>query len=194
MDDATYFESPEQFRRWLERHHARATELWVGFHKRATGRPSLTWPQSVDEALCFGWIDGIRKRVDEERYVIRFTPRKTGSTWSLVNVRRVAVLTDEGRMHAAGLAAFAARIEAKSGIYSYEQPTPATLSPEEEARFRKRATAWRFFESQPPWYRRTAIRWVTSAKRAETRARRMATLIEDSGEGRRIGPLRWRGE
>jgi uncharacterized protein YdeI (YjbR/CyaY-like superfamily) len=159
----------------------------VGFHKRGSRRPSITWPESVDQALCFGWIDGVRKRVDDERYMIRFTPRKRSSTWSRVNVARVAELTEAGLMHPAGLAAFAARTE--EGTYSYEQREAAAFDPEREARLRADAAAWAWFSAQPPWYRRTATHWVMSAKREETRDRRLARLIADSAAGRTVGPL-----
>lgn len=188
MEDARYFESPAAFRAWLEAHHAEATELWVGFYKKGTGRPSMTWPESVDQALCFGWIDGIRRRVDEHRYAIRFTPRKPRSTWSTVNVARVAELTAQGLMTPAGRRAFEARDAANSGVYSFEQ-TPQPLPPEYEQQFRANGPAWAFFEAQPPGYRRTAIHWVTSAKREETRLKRLAALIDDSAHGRRIALL-----
>lgn len=192
--DPVYFESPVAFRRWLEKHHEHASELLVGFHKTHTGRPTLTWPESVDEALCFGWIDGIRKTIDDTSYRIRFTPRKKGSNWSIVNMKRVEVLTNDGRMHPAGLAAFEARDPGKSGVYSFEQRQVATLGAELERRFRANTDAWAFFESQPPSYRRTAIFWVVSAKQQATRERRLGALIEDSAAGRRVGPLRRPGE
>ena len=183
-----YYASPAQWRAWLEAHHASEREHWVGFHKRGTGRPSMTWAESVDQALCFGWIDGIRKRVDDERYTIRFTPRTPSSRWSRVNVARVAELSDAGLMGPAGLAAFAARTA--EGTYSYEQRDAAAFDSGRERRFRADAVAWAWFQAQPPGYRRTATHWVMSAKREETRDRRLATLIEDSAAGRRIGPLR----
>jgi uncharacterized protein YdeI (YjbR/CyaY-like superfamily) len=183
-----FYASPDEWRAWLAAHHADAREHWVGFHKRGTGRPSITWPESVDQALCFGWIDGIRKRVDDERYMIRFTPRKASSRWSRVNVARVAELERAGLMHPAGLAAFAARTE--EGTYSYEQRDAAAFDPERERRFRAGEAAWDWFSAQPPWYRRTATHWVMSAKRDETRDRRLARLIEDSAAGRAVGPLR----
>src|SRR5580765_6348878 len=148
---AVYFESPLAFRRWLEKHHESATELLVGFHKSHTGRPTLTWPESVDEALCFGWIDGIRRRVDDERYTIRFTPRRRHSIWSLINVRRVAALTEGGRMRPAGLRAFEARRDHRTGIYSAEQQH-VELGAAETRRFKTNKAAWRFFQSQPPGY------------------------------------------
>jgi uncharacterized protein YdeI (YjbR/CyaY-like superfamily) len=184
-----FFASAEDFREWLAANHASATEQWVGFYRKATGRPSVTWPESVDEALCVGWIDGIRKRIDESSYKIRFTPRKRGSTWSAVNIARVAELQRAGRMQPAGLAAFAARTEAKSAIYAYEQRTNAKLDEPSEAEFRKNPGAWEFFKQQPPWYRRTACWWVISAKKPETRAKRLATLIADSAECRTLKHL-----
>jgi uncharacterized protein YdeI (YjbR/CyaY-like superfamily) len=183
-----YFETPAEFRRWLEKNHAKATELLVGFHKRGTGKPSMTWPESVDEALCFGWIDGIRKSVDSERYTIRFTPRRARSIWSLVNVRRVKALTQTGRLRPAGLAAFKARHAARSGVYSFEQ-RPQRLEPAFEKQFRANRIAWVYFQSQAPWYRRTSIYWVMSAKKEETRRRRLEALIRDSAAGRSIKPL-----
>src|SRR5262245_58475781 len=145
--DVRYFETPADFRAWLEANHETATELWVGFHKKATGRPSITWPDAVDQALCFGWIDGIRKSVDENSYTNRFTPRKPTSTWSRVNVDKVAKLTEQGLMMPAGLRAFAVRDEANSGIYSFEQ-RPQELPPEYAARFQQNASAWAFYQSQ----------------------------------------------
>ena len=184
-----FFAKPSEFRAWLERHHATRSELLVGFYKRGSGKPSITWPESVDQALCFGWIDGVRRSIDVHSYSIRFTPRKATSTWSSINVKRVRELADQGLVRPAGLAAFDRRSEKKSGIYSYEQRTSAKLSREGERRFRANAKAWAFFESQAPWYRRTATFWVVSAKKEETRERRLATLIEDSARGRTIGPL-----
>jgi uncharacterized protein YdeI (YjbR/CyaY-like superfamily) len=183
-----FYATAEEWRAWLEAHHADAREHWVGFHKRGTGRPSMTWAESVDQALCFGWIDGVRKRVDDSSYMIRFTPRKRTSRWSRVNVARVAELERAGLMHPAGRAAFAARTE--EGTYSYEQRDTAAFDPERERRFRAATSAWAWFSAQPPWYRRTATHWVMSAKREETRDRRLAALIEDSAAGRPVGPLR----
>lgn len=186
--EITYFSSPAAFRRWLARHHGSETMLWVGFHKRHTGKPSLTWPESVTEALCYGWIDGVRRRVDEDRYAIRFSPRKAGSTWSAVNTRQAEALIEDGRMQPAGQAAFERRHEHRTAIYSYERPQAL---PDDFARqFRQQRAAWAFFQRQPPWYRRTAAHWVASAKREETRTRRLAQLIEDSANGLRIKPLR----
>lgn len=190
MPDPVFFASPLEFRRWLERHHESATELLVGFHKKATGKPTLTWPESVDEALSFGWIDGVRRSLGDDAYTIRFTPRKRGSNWSLVNVRKAEQLIAEGRMRPAGLAAWEARREAKTGIYSFEQQAAAALDPAEEARFRRNRKAWAFWESQPAGYRKTATWLVVSAKRAETRAKRLEALIAHSAAGERIPQLR----
>jgi len=183
-----FFDAPGAFARWLRRHHQKADELWVGYYKRATGRPSLTWPESVREALRFGWIDGLRQSIDAESYRIRFTPRRPTSSWSDINIRTALELIDAGLMEPAGLAAFRARSARRSGVYTYEQP--GSSAEDEVARAVKRnAAAWAFFAAQPPWYRRTCGRWVMSAKRQETRDRRLATLIEDCARGRTIGPL-----
>jgi uncharacterized protein YdeI (YjbR/CyaY-like superfamily) len=184
-DDAEYFPSPETFRAWLERHHAEREELWVGFHRVSTGRPSLTWREAVDEALCFGWIDGVRKRVDETRHVIRFTPRRPRSIWSAVNIARVEALEAEGRMRDAGRAAFARRDDARSRIYSHER-AEARLDATMERRFRQDAAAWAFWTAQPPGYRRTLSWWVISAKRPETQAKRLEALIRRSAAGQRV--------
>jgi uncharacterized protein YdeI (YjbR/CyaY-like superfamily) len=186
-----FFLLPEHFRAWLERHHETESELLVGFYKRGTGRPSMTWAQSVDEALCFGWIDGVRRGIDDESYSIRFTPRQKRSTWSAVNIKRVGELNEEGRMTPAGLAAFERRTDDRSGIYSHERREDAQLEPEQEARFRANEAAWAWFQDQAPFYRRQALHWVVSAKRAETRERRLTALIEDSAGGEKIKPLRW---
>jgi uncharacterized protein YdeI (YjbR/CyaY-like superfamily) len=189
MPEPTFFATPAALRAWFAKHHATAKELWVGFHKRATGTPSITWPESVDEALCVGWIDGVRRSLGEASYVIRFTPRRPTSRWSLVNVRRVKALAKEGRMRPAGRAAFALADEKKTGTYSYEREH-ASFTRAQLAALRRNAAAWRFWNAQPPWYRRVATHWVTSAKREETRARRLATLIAGSAAGHRIGILR----
>jgi uncharacterized protein YdeI (YjbR/CyaY-like superfamily) len=180
-----FFATPEAFRAWLDEHHQTAPELWVGFHRRASGRPSITWPQAVDEALCVGWIDGVRRGVDVDRYAIRFTPRRRTGHWSKVNVARVQALREQGRMLAAGEQAFAQRRPERTGRASYERDEPATLEPDQERRLRADAGAWAFFSAQPPGYRRTAIHWVTSAKRSETRERRLTALIEASRARRR---------
>ena len=184
-----FFATPAKWREWLQRHHASATDVWVGFHKRGSGRPSITWPESVDEALCFGWIDGVRKRLDESRYVIRFTPRRKGSVWSSVNLARIRELTRLGLMRPAGLAAHEGRTAGKSGIYAYEQRKKARLPAAMQRRFKGNRQAWTFFQTQPPWYRQVTTWWVVSAKREETRERRLALLIEDSAAGRRIKSL-----
>lgn len=183
--DAVFFATPDEFRAWLEAHGESAAELWVGFYKTATGRPSITWPQAVDEALCAGWIDGVRKRIDDSAYIIRFTPRKAGSIWSQVNIRRVEELSALGRMRPAGLEAFAARDEEKTQRYSYEAERHA-LDPVYEATFRVNAAAWAFFAAQAASYRKVASFWVMSARREETRRKRLATLIADSVAGRRL--------
>ena len=185
----TFFASAAAFRTWLEKHHDRREELLVGFYKKRSGKPSITWPESVDAALCFGWIDGVRKSIDEISYTIRFTPRKHRSIWSAVNVKRFQALMDEGLVRPAGAAAFEARAEAKSAIYAYEQQGGASLSAAYERRFRANKKAWAFFTVQAPWYQRTASWWVISAKREETRLKRLNTLIEDSEHTRPIAPL-----
>ena len=181
-----FFKTPADFRKWLAKNHASATELLVGFYKKDSGKPSITWPESVDEALSFGWIDGIRRRIDDVSYSIRFTPRKKSSTWSAINIARVAELTKLGRMQPAGLRAFEHRRDEKSAIYAYENEA-RTLSADDEKKFRANKKAWDFFNAQPPGYRRLTIYWITSAKKEETRARRLATLIEDSENARRLG-------
>jgi uncharacterized protein YdeI (YjbR/CyaY-like superfamily) len=183
-----YFPSPAALGKWLEEHHLETEELWVGYFKKATGKPSVTWPESVDEALCVGWIDEIRKRVDEDRYAIRFTPRRRGSVWSAVNIRRAGALIDAGRMRPTGLAAFEARRENRSGIYSYEQRR-AELEEPYASLLKKHKTAWDFFQAQPPSYRKAASWWVVSAKKEETRRKRLKKLTEYSARRRRIPPL-----
>jgi uncharacterized protein YdeI (YjbR/CyaY-like superfamily) len=187
--EPTFFATPDEFRAWLDKHHEIETELLVGFHKKGSGRPSITWPESVDQALCFGWIDGVRRRIDDASYSIRFTPRKARSNWSAINVKRVAELTELGLMRPAGIAAFKRRSNAKTAIYAYEQRKAATLDPEQERRFRADERAWKWFQAQPPSYRRTATYWVVSAKKQETRQRRLERLIEDSGAARPIPSL-----
>jgi uncharacterized protein YdeI (YjbR/CyaY-like superfamily) len=184
-----FFATPAAFRAWLERHHATAKVLWVGFHKRDTGTASITWPESVDEALCFGWIDGVRYRVDADRYMIRFTPRRADSIWSSVNIRRMKVLFRAGRVTAAGEAAWEARDAKRTGVYSFEQKKEVVLDPALQRRFQANTTAWGFFSDQAPWYRRTSVFWVMSAKKAETREKRLSTLIADSAARKRIKGL-----
>jgi uncharacterized protein YdeI (YjbR/CyaY-like superfamily) len=185
----TFFATPAEFRAWFDQHHDSETELLVGFYKRSTGRPSITWPESVDQALCFGWIDGVRKSLGDEAYTIRFTPRKPRSIWSAVNIKRAQELTEAGLMQPAGLAAFERRSDERSAIYSYEQRHSARLTPEQEQDFRAQPAAWEWFEAQAPSFRKAAAWWVTSAKREETRARRLAQLIEAAAEGRKPAPL-----
>lgn len=180
-----FFQSPSAFRKWLAANHAKAQELWVGFHKKGSGKPSITWPDSVDEALCFGWIDGIRKSIDAESYMIRFTPRKPSSNWSTVNVRNVEKLIKEKRMQPAGVKAYEARKENRSGIYSYEQRSPELVEPY-ASEFKRNRTAWEFFQAQPPSYRKVMNWRVISAKREETRLKRLKQLIELSAEKQRM--------
>jgi uncharacterized protein YdeI (YjbR/CyaY-like superfamily) len=180
-----YFRTPAELQKWFESHHQTARELWVGYYKTGSDKPSITWPESVDEALCVGWIDGIRKRVDDIRYTIRFTPRKPGSIWSAVNIRRVQALTRQGRMQPVGRQAFKARKENRSGIYSYEQ-RHATLVEPYAARLRQNARAWAFFQAQPASYQKAANWWVVSAKQEATRLKRLEKLIDDSAHGRTV--------
>jgi uncharacterized protein YdeI (YjbR/CyaY-like superfamily) len=184
-----FFPAPAEWRAWLERYHADEIEVWVGFYKRDSGKPSITWPESVDGALCFGWIDGVRKSIDEISYKIRFTPRKPRSIWSAINTKRAMELSTLGLMHSAGLAAFGKRDPKRSEIYAYEQRKTAMLPPEFEKKFRANKIAWKFFSSQPPWYQRTSIYRVISAKKEETRLKRLAKLIADSENQRTIAEL-----
>lgn len=181
----TFFKTQPDFRRWFEKHHATAKELLVGFYKKGSGKPSITWPESVDEALCFGWIDGIRRSIDDISYSIRFSPRRPVSIWSAVNIKRAQELIDQGLMTSSGLKAFQARKENKSGIYSYEQRSEKLPDPYERV-FKRNKTAWAFFLAQPPGYRKIAGWFVVSAKKEETRLKRLTKLIEESAQGRRI--------
>jgi uncharacterized protein YdeI (YjbR/CyaY-like superfamily) len=180
-----FFATADAFRRWLEKNHDTADELWVGYHKKDSGKRSITWSESVDEALCFGWIDGIRKSIDESSYTNRFTPRRRGSTWSKVNIRRVEALIEAGRMRPAGLAAYEARTEFKSGTYSYEQ-RPLEMPEPYAGLMKKNQAAWSFFQSQPPGYRKMMSWFVVSAKRDETRLTRLEKLIDYCARGERI--------
>jgi uncharacterized protein YdeI (YjbR/CyaY-like superfamily) len=184
-----FFATPALFRAWLEAHHATHADLQVGFYRKHSGKPSITWPESVDEALCFGWIDGVRRSLDADAYVIRFTPRRPTSIWSAVNVARVKALLEKGRMAPAGRRAFEARTPERTGVYSFERYAGVKLAPKQNRRLRENPKAAAFFDAQPPWYRRTVVHWVISAKREETRDRRLDQLIRDSAAGRRIGPL-----
>ena len=188
-EDAVFFETPEELRAWLEENHATASELWVGYYKKGTGRRSLTWSQVVDEALCFGWIDGKVQRIDEHRHRQRLTPRRPNSNWSAINIAKVAELRAQGRMTPAGEAAFAARRDDRSAVYSYERRHEAASSAQQEAEVRANAAAWDWVSAQPPSYRTVATCWVVSAKRPETQARRLATLIECSANEQRAPQL-----
>ena len=181
----TFFRTPADLRKWFRKNHATAKELWVGFYKVGSGKPSITWPESVDEALCVGWVDGIRKTVDDESYTIRFSPRKKVSTWSAVNIRRVQVLIEEKRMQPAGRKAFEARRENRSGIYSYEQ-RPSELVEPYLSQMKRHKAAWKFFQAQPPSYRKTLTWFILSAKQEATRLKRLKVLIEACAGGRRL--------
>lgn len=181
-----FFSTPEKFREWLEQNHAGTTELLLGFHKKASGKKSITYPEALDEALCYGWIDGVRKNLDETSYTIRFTPRKSRSIWSLVNVRHIERLTKEGRMRPAGIEAYKRRDPKRTGIYAFEN-RPREFSPEFEKAFRKNKTAWSFFEKQPAGYRRVIVFWVMEAKKEETRIKRFKQLVEVCEKGLRLG-------
>jgi uncharacterized protein YdeI (YjbR/CyaY-like superfamily) len=184
-----FFATADEWRQWLDAHHSDRQGLWVGFYKKGTGLPSVSYPEAVDQALCFGWIDGVRRAVDAVIYCNRFTPRRPNSHWSDVNIRRVGELTAQGLMQPAGLAAFAARQADRSGLYSFEQRDQARLEPAHEAQLRANAPAWEFFQAKPPWYRKTATWWIVSARQEATRLRRLATLIDCSAQGRTIPPL-----
>ena len=189
--EAVFFATPDAFRAWLVANHETADEQLVGYFKKGTGHPSITWPESVDQALCVGWIDGVRRRVDDERYSIRFTPRRARSIWSAVNIRRFGELDEAGLVLEAGRRAFAKRTEDRSAIYSDETTTEPALSPESEERFRANEAAWAYFSARAPSYRRAATHWATSAKKSETRKRRLERLIADSAAGQFVPPLRW---
>ena len=183
--EATIFPSAAAFRAWLQEHHATKPELWVGYYRKGSGRQSITYSEAVDEALCFGWIDGVTRRIDEISWANRYTPRRVRSIWSNVNVRRVELLLEQGRMHPAGIAAFEARRADRTGIYAFEQ-APAVLDAEFEARLRDDPTAFAFLEAQPAGYRQTVIHWVMEAKQDATRLRRLEKLIEDSAVKQRV--------
>ena len=185
----TFFTTPPEFRTWLEKRHRETRELWVGFHKKSSGQASITWPEAVDEALCFGWIDGQRKGLDEVAYAIRFTPRKPGSIWSVANVNRVEELRAQRRMQPVGLEAFEARARGRSGIYSYEQRKTAELDVAQLRKFRANRNAWEFFQAQLPSYQKAAVWWVITAKTETTNLKRLGQLIDDSAHGRNVPPL-----
>jgi uncharacterized protein YdeI (YjbR/CyaY-like superfamily) len=191
--EPVFFEDAASLRAWFAEHAHHGGELFVGFHKVGTGRGGPTWSEAVDQAVCFGWVDGVRRRIDDDTYVIRFTPRRPGSIWSKVNVAKVERLTAAGLMTSAGTAAFEKRAPERTGVYTYEQTEAPTLTAEEELAFRDRTEAWTFFGDQAPWYRRNAVGWVAQAKRPETRARRLAALIDDSAAGRRLRQYDWGG-
>jgi uncharacterized protein YdeI (YjbR/CyaY-like superfamily) len=180
-----FFRTPADFETWLEKNHATAIELWVGFYTKDSGKPSITWPESVDQALCFGWIDGIRKRVDEISYQIRFTPRRRGSIWSATNIKRAEDLARQKQMRPMGLKAFAARIQNKSGIYSYEQRSTKLSDPYAKL-LKQNKAAWNFFKTQSPSYRKMIGWWIISAKKEETRMARVTKLISESAKGKRL--------
>ena len=186
--NVVFFKTSTDFRRWLQTHGQKQTELYVGFYKKSSVKPSITYPQALEEALCFGWIDGVRKSLETDSYVQRFTPRRPKSQWSAVNIRHVERLTKASRMHPAGLRAFAGAAD-QPRKYSYEQQRQSSFSAGDERLFRANPKAWDFFLARPPWYRRTATFWVVSAKKEETRQRRLATLIADSSRGKTIAPL-----
>lgn len=184
-----FFATAAAFRAWLDANHGDTTELVVGFYKKSSGKPSMTWPESVDEALCFGWIDGVRRSLDADAYTIRFTPRKPTSIWSAINVAKVAALRTAGKMRPAGEAAFAKRSASRTAVYSFERKDPAKLSKAQLATLDAHPKAAAWFTAQAPWYQRTAIHWVISAKREDTRERRLAELIRDCAAGRKIKAL-----
>jgi uncharacterized protein YdeI (YjbR/CyaY-like superfamily) len=192
MTTIVHFSSPDEFRNWLAKNHAAVTELFVGFYKKSSGKKGATYSEALDEALCFGWIDGVRRSINSESYMIRFTPRKPKSIWSLVNVRHVKRLQKSGKMAEPGIRAFALREKHRTGIYSFEQKRPG-LSARFKKLFRADAPAWEFFTKQAPWYQRTAGHWVVRAKQDETRMRRFAKLVEVSGKGRRLDQLTPKG-
>jgi uncharacterized protein YdeI (YjbR/CyaY-like superfamily) len=187
--DPLFFATPAEFRAWLEKHHGTETELWVGFYKKSSGKIGITYKEAVEEALCFGWIDGISKGVDNVCHKQRFTPRKKSSIWSLANIENVKRLTKEGRMHPAGIKAFEARDAKKTGVYSFENKDKAVLPAADEKKFKANTKAWDFFQSQATWYKRSAIWLVISAKREETRVKRLQELIECSAKGKTIKAL-----
>jgi uncharacterized protein YdeI (YjbR/CyaY-like superfamily) len=190
LNNPIFFATASSFRKWLEKNHDKASELLVGFYKVKSGKPSMSWSESVDEAICFGWIDGVRKSIDDESYSIRFTPRKPGSIWSAINIQKVESLSGQGLMQDSGMAAFEKRKEHKSRIYSYEKP-PESLSKDFLKEFQSNKKAWKFFQKMAPSYQRTAIHWVMNAKQESTRMKRLAELINDSEAERKIKSLNY---
>ncbi len=189
MQDVQFFTTTAELRTWFEAHHTTAKELFVGYYKKGTGKQSISWSESVDEALCFGWIDSVQRGIDEESYCLRFTPRKPKSIWSAVNIKKVAELTAQGRMQPAGLAAFAKRTEDKSGVYAFEQGDIA-LSDEYQQTLEKHPQAWAFFQKQPASYRKNVHWWIMSAKQEVTRLKRLQQLIDNSTAGLKVPPFR----
>jgi uncharacterized protein YdeI (YjbR/CyaY-like superfamily) len=187
--DVQFFDTAADLRAWFEAHHETAPELFVGHWKKGSGRTGVSHPEAIEQALCFGWIDSIGRRIDDKSHQVRFTPRRRGSVWSAVNIAKVAELTERGLMRPAGLAAFAARKPDRTAVYSYEQPDGVELDEAQAAQFRANPAAWAWYTTQSPAYRKAAVHWVTTAKRADTRARRLAQLINDSAAGRRVPPL-----
>jgi len=185
-----YFRTPAGLRSWFEKNHATKREQWIGYYKKDSGTPSITWPESVDQALCFGWIDGVRKSVDDKRYTIRFTPRRTTSIWSAINIKRVKELTKLGLMKREGLKVFEQRDGKKSNRYSFEQRKNPVLPALYEKQFKSHKNAWTFFSSQPPWYRKASVWWIISAKQEKTKVQRLERLILDSDNGNAIPVLR----
>ena len=191
--DPIFFPTPTDFRKWLNENHDQSKERWVGFYKKRTGKPSITWPQSVDEALCYGWIDGLRKSIDEESYMIRFTPRKPNSHWSVVNIKRVAKLKKLGLMDKPGLEAYRKRKAEKTAKASYEQGK-VEMDLSYEVQFKKNKKAWNYWEAKAPSYRKQCTWWVMSAKKEETRSNRLQILIESSEKEELVPPLKWTGK
>jgi len=185
----TFFAKQEDLRKWFEKNHQKKKELWLGYYKANSGKPSITWPQSVDEALCFGWIDGVRKSLGEKSYVIRFTTRNPNSIWSAINIKKAEELIKQGLMYPAGLEVFNQRNEKKSRVYSFEQKN-IQLAPQFKKQFKQNKIAWKFFQSQPPSYQKPAIWWITSAKQDATKQKRLEILIKDSEAGQKIKRLR----
>jgi uncharacterized protein YdeI (YjbR/CyaY-like superfamily) len=186
-----FFASASLFRKWLLKNHLKASEVLVGFHRVATGKPTLTWSESVDQALCFGWIDGVRKSIDGESYTIRFTPRKRGSNWSNVNIAKMEALTKAGLLLEAGERAYGARMEARSGVYSFEQSKDPELDKESARRLKADKQGWKWFEAQAASYRKSAIWWIVSAKKEETRVKRVEALAADNAAGKRLRQFTW---
>jgi uncharacterized protein YdeI (YjbR/CyaY-like superfamily) len=187
--EPVFFADAAELRAWFVAHHAEAPELLVGYYKKHTGKPSVRHPEAIEQALCFGWIDSIGRRIDDDRYQVRFTPRRQGSVWSAINIAKIAELTAAGLMHPAGLRAFETRKPERVAVYSYEQPADAVLDAQQTARFQGEGAAWQWFCAQPASYRRAAVHWVVSAKREDTRHRRLTQLITDSAAGRTVPPL-----